>query len=268
MTRVLAHDTEVEVGFVSEDGALLGAFQRACDGPSGALNRGTPGCAVCVGPGTLHVLVTLARLDCDETKILNRHVRPLLAAITKATSTSARYFGRDWIDVGSRPIAHVGFAHERATGRAVVEAFVAVRTPFTWGTPRPSYSGKEPGTLESVCGKVDEAKLVSAVAAGAEPFTLSARNGAVIAPTLDPPWAARVDEAIGPVCAGRDASGRMCVGGEWMASLDAVSDLEDRLARGESVRTAVDAAFGAPHTALFGVRSLDSFARALEAAFR
>jgi hypothetical protein len=53
-----------------------------------------------------------------------------------------------------------------------------------------------------------------------------------------------------------------------MGSFDAVVDLEARLLRGEPVRASVDAAFTAPHTALFGIRSLDSFARALEAAFR
>jgi hypothetical protein len=218
------------------------------------------------------VLVTLARLECDETKILNRHVRPILAAITKTTGKPARYFGRDWIDVGSRPIAHVGFGHERASGRTVVEAFVAVRTPFTLpvdGHPRASYGGKEPATLEALCGKVDDDKLVRSVALGAEPFTVVPREHQTIAISgADPPWAACVEEAIGPVCAGRDASGRMRVGGEWMGSLDAALDLEERLMRGEAVRSAVDAAFTAPHTALFGVRSLDSFARALEAAFR
>jgi hypothetical protein len=270
MTRTLTYDTEMEVGFVAEDGALLGALQRACDGPAGAMQRGTPGCVVRVGPGTLHVLVTLARLECDETKILNRHVRPILAAITKTIGKPARYFGRDWIDVGSRPIAHVGFGHERASGRTVVEAFVAVRTPFTVdGHARASYGGKEPTTLEALCGKVDDDKLVRSLVAGADPFTVVPRKHATLAISdADPPWAARVDEAIGPVCAGRDASGRMRVGGEWMGSFDAVVDLEARLLRGEPVRASVDAAFTAPHTALFGIRSLDSFARALEAAFR
>lgn len=77
-----------------------------------------------------------------------------------------------------------------------------------------------------------------------------------------------MEEAIGPVCAGRDDEGHLRVGGEWMASYDAVRDLEDRIARGEPVRSAVDSAFGAPHTALFGVRSLESFARVIEDALR
>jgi len=271
MARVLAHDTELEVGFIGEEGALVGSFQRACDGPEGAMQRGTCGCAVRVGPGTLHVLITLGRLDCDETKILNRHVRPLLAGLTKASSKPTRYFGRDWLDVASHPIAQVGFAHERASGRTVIEAFIAVRTPFALQA-RPSYSGKKPATLEALCGKLDDETLVQSITlahAFDERHTLSPPSSPLLSPlTRDPPWGACVDEAIGPVCAGRDGSGRMRVGGEWMASFDAVRDLEDRLAGGEPVRQSVDAAFTVPHTALFGVRSLESFARALEGAFR
>ena len=114
--------------------------------------------------GTMHVVLALARLDYPETKILNRHVRPLLAAIAKVVSTPARYFDRDWIDVKSHPVAHVGFAHERATGRTVVEAFVAVRTPFTTKA-RPSYLGKEPTTLEELVGSVNDDTLVAATVA-------------------------------------------------------------------------------------------------------
>ena len=255
MTRELASDAELEVAFASDDAVLLGAFQRACDGPPGALLRGSPGCAVRVGPGTLHVLLAVRRLAVDETKILSHYVRPLLRA------THGRYFGRDWIDVDHHPVAHVGFAHERKTGRAVFEAFVAVRTPFAVGD-RGSYLGKTPATLS----RADD--LAAAVVRSYAP-TPARTPTPTLTPTLTPSplaWSARVDEAIGPVCAGRDETGRMRVGGEWMASFDAVADLEERLARGEDVRAAVDAAFGAPHTALFGVRSLESFARAIEAA--
>jgi hypothetical protein len=58
----------------------------------------------------------------------------------------------------------------------------------------------------------------------------------------------------------------MRIGGEWMASFDAVRDLEDRIGSGEEIRAAVDAAFTAPHTALFGVRTLESFAKVIACA--
>src|SRR6185503_17540253 len=125
MTRAMRTDVELEIAFARDESVLLGALQRACDG--GTIRRGTPGAAVRVAPGTLHVMLVLARLDCDEPKILNRHVRPLLRA------TGARYFGRDWIDLGGHPVAHVGFAHSRATGRTVVEAFVALSAPIAAG---------------------------------------------------------------------------------------------------------------------------------------
>ena len=251
MTRAMRGDAELEIAFARDEAVLLGAFQRACDG--GSICRGTPGAAVRVAPGTLHLMLVLARLDCDESKILNRHVRPLLRA------TGARYFGRDWIDRGGHPVAHVGFAHSRATGRTVVEAFVALSSPIAAGA-RASHLGKSPATLD-----VDAESLAQKIAAA---YGVTVVDSAPLAPaSADPtPWAATVDEAIGPIHAGRDAAGRMRIGGEFMASFEAVSDLEDRVARGEDVRAAVDAAFGAPHTALFGVRSLDSFARAIQAA--
>jgi hypothetical protein len=250
---------EIEIAWCAEDAVLLGAFQRACDGPPEAIVRGTGGCAVRVGRGTLHVLVALPRIDHDESVILNRQVRPLLRALR------GRYFGRDWIDVEHRPVAHVGFAHERATGRTVFEAFVAVRTPFIV-SPRASYMGKTPATLEELRGSVDDDALLQSILDG---YGFPAASNATSSkPTAhsSQPWGACVDEAIGPLCAGPDETGRLRVGGEFMASFDAVRDLEDRVAAGEPIREAVDAAFTAPHTALFGVRSLDSFARALEAA--
>lgn len=250
---------ELEIAWCADDAVLLGAFQRACDGPPEAILRGTGGCAVRVGTGTLHVLVALPEIDHDESVIVNRQVRPLLRAIR------GRYFGRDWVDVDHRPVAHVGFAHERATGRTVFEAFLAVRTPFAV-SPRASYMGKSPATLEELRGPIDDAALVRAIVdAYGYPSTSPSPASQPTTPSARP-WTARVDEAIGPICAGPDESGRLRVGGEWMASFDAVRDLEDRIEKGEPIREAVDAAFTAPHTALFGVRSLESFARALEAA--
>jgi len=273
--RTEAHDVEIEVGFARDERVLLGAFQRACDVPDAdrarAIVRGTPGAAVRVGRGTLVVLVSLARIDCDESQILNRHVRPILRALRRV-GCAANYFGRDWIAVGGRPVGHVGFAHERAPRdgrvRAVVEAFVAVRgAPFAV-TTRASHRGKTIATLEELRGKpVDDDALVARVVdelGAIEDGAIAREPNEEERTNADPPWSARVEEAIGPVCAGRDARGVMRVGGEFMASFDAVRDLEDRVESGQEIRSAVNDAFGAPHTALFGVRSLESIARALE----
>jgi hypothetical protein len=256
MTRVLARP-EIEIAFAEDDAILIGAFQRTCDASSprmATIQRGTGGCAVRVGPGTLHVMVAAKAFDEDESVILNRLTRPLLRALR------ARYFGRDWIDVDHHPIAHVGFAHERATRRTVFEAFVAVRTPFAIAD-RPSYLGKKPATLEELRGKIDDEALVkSIVAAYALPLHEPSAPISNLEAPSSKPWTASIDESIGRVCAGRDEDGRVRIGGEFMASFDAVRDFEDRIARHEDAEEAADAAFTAPHTALFGVRSLRTFA--------
>jgi hypothetical protein len=265
LTRDLEFDMEIEIGFASDEGVLLGALQRASDVPEekNLIVRGTPGAAVRVGRGTLHVIVAIKKLECAEDQILNRHVRPILKALR------AQYFGRDWISLMHRPIAHVGFAHLRATGRTVVEAFIAVHTQFAIHE-RPSHLAKSPATLDELAIKIDDARLVQSIVDAFSSDRVSITrsiNENVIAPS-DPPWTAHVEEAIGNVCAGRDANGSMRLGGEFMASFDAVRDLEDRITRGAKIRDAVNDAFAAPHTALFGVRSLESIARALEDAFR
>lgn len=263
----LIHPVELRVGWGREGGTILGSFQRAGDAPAGAVRRATGGAAVRVGEGTLHVVLALASpsalVPCDEDKILNRHVRPLLRALTRSGAL-AHYFGRDWLSVGHRPAAYVAFAHLRATGRTVVEAFIAVATPFAL-EERASYMQKAPATLEELRGApVDRAKLERAVRA-AFGDSLAPIPGEPLAPAAsaspdEPPWEATVDEAIGPVRAGRDGGGVVRLGGELMASADAVLELETRLhdAPRQDLDALVEAVFGAPRTALFGVTNLRS----------
>ena len=255
MSRALARP-EIEIAFSKDDAILIGAFQRPCDAPSSSIQRGTGGCAVRVGAGTLHVMVATPTFEEDESVILNRMTRPLLRAL------GARYFGRDWIDVDHHPIAHVGFAHERATRRTVFEAFVAVRTPFAI-EDRASYMGKTPATLESLRKKIDDAALVQSII---DAYALPVHeptpplSSSQLTAHSSQPWTSCIDEPIGRVCAGFDDDGHFRLGGEFMASFDAVRDFEERIARHEDAEEAADAAFTAPHTALFGVRSLRTFA--------
>jgi hypothetical protein len=206
-----------------------------------------------------------ALMPCDEDKILNRHVRPLLRALTRSGAL-AHYFGRDWLSVGHRPAAYVSFAHLRATGRTVVEAFIAASTPFAV-EERVAYMQKAPGTLEELRGApIDRAKLERAVHTAfgdglgpiAGPLALSPL--ATVEPSTEPPWEAEVEEAIGPLRAGRDGRGVVRLGGELMASADAVLELETSLhdAPRQDLDALVDAVFSAPHTALFGVKNLRS----------
>jgi hypothetical protein len=257
------------------------------------VRRGSGGPEVRIGPATVHIALALAHpgalVPCDEKRIVNRCVRPLLKAVTRVGAL-AHFFGRDWVSVAHRPAAWVGFAHDATTQRTVFEAFVAVRAPFhdeARDGPRPSLLGKEPGTLEGITGKaVDPHALVEAIArayaeawdaeevpiaVGVEP-SATATDDAAGATGVEPPWAATVDEAIGTIGAGRDAGGVFRVGGDLLVSRDALARLEARsVAAAEAdLGRVVDETLAAPGVALDGVRSLESvrdvIARALSGA--
>jgi len=277
-------DAALLIGSPTDEALVLGAFQRASEVGSftGAgrdlpvLRRGSGGGAARVGCGTVWLQLALARPDalvaCTPDKLLNRYVRPLLRAITKVTSTQASYFARDWISVAHRPVALVAFAHEARTNAALVEAIIAVSTPFA-GERRRSFLDKTPATLEEIGGKaIDRARLVDLIAdayrgIAASAVDMHAVEPAPLAPELDrsePAWTAIRDEAIGIVAAGRDASGKLRVGGELMASSDAIGRLEDGIASlpgnasEETIGRIVDEALAARNAITFGVRTLTS----------
>jgi hypothetical protein len=263
LDRPLSGDAELTIASPDDACAVHGAFDR------GGPRRGSGGPPVLVGPGTIWLTLALARpnalVSCTPDKLVNRHVRPILRALTK-TAGLAHYFGRDWISVGKRPAGWIGFAHDARTQRAVVEAFVAVTTPFS--APRESFLGKPPGTLEEIAGKpLDLDRIADAIAGafgeGAE-VDLPAPEVEPPSPA-DPPWTARIREAIGDVCAGRDAHGRMRLGGELLASRDAIAEIEEAIARlppdavdERTLGRIVDDAFHRPNVVLDGVRSLTS----------
>ena len=276
LDRPLGCAAELSVAVVGDDAVLVGAFQRAR-----GLRRGSGGPEVRVGPGTVHVALALAHpaslIPCDEKHIVNRHVRPLLRALTKAggTRAAAHFFGRDWISIAHRPVAWVGFAHDATTRRTVFEAFVAVRTPFAL-TERASFLGKPPGTLEALAGAaVDEGRLVQAIADAYSGDAGSVSLDWPDAPSpgdalAEPPWAAVVDEAIGPIGAGPDADGVFRVGGDLLVSRDALARLEQlaAMAPEDELGGLVDETLAAPGVALDGVRSLTSVRDVIAAARR
>lgn len=285
----LEGDAELWITSPTDDALALGAFQRAAgvDRHARVVRRGSGGASVDVGPGTLHVLLALARpsalVPCDAPRLVNRYVRPLLRALTRSGAT-AHYFGRDWVSGAHRPIAAVGLAHDATTGRAAVEAFIAVEKPFA-PEGRASFLGKSPATLVELIGRdVDRDRLAAAVAAA---YAAAYDRQVVDAPLdvafaspsdrdlfADPPWAAARDEAIGVVAAGPDARGATRVGGDFMASRDAVDAVERALAElgpaspadDARVGAIVDAAFTAPGVVLEGVRSLTSLRDVIVAA--
>jgi hypothetical protein len=281
LDRPLAHAAELWVAVAREEALLVGAFQRGRGMPVTwpLARRGSGGPEVRVGPGTVHVALALAHpgvfVPCDETRIVNRSVRPLLRAMTK-TARLAHFFGRDWVSVAHRPAAWAGFAHDAGTRRTLFEAFVAVRTPFAVAD-RPSFLGKRQGALEEIAGRtLDPQAIADAIvdaylaAYNAEPVEVTAPDAASVMddPRADPPWAATVEEAIGTIGAGPDAAGVFRIGGDLLVSRDALADLERRVAVGPDadVGRIVDETLRRPGVALDGVKSLASLAEVIERA--
>ncbi len=278
LDRPMQHDGELVLATLSDEAIVLGALQRAGelgaadDGRRTLLRRGSGGAEVTVGVGSLWVQLALMRSDalvrCEPSRLLNRYVRPLLRALTKVGAL-AHYFDRDWISAGKRPVAMIAFAHDVGSGRALVEAVIAVRTPFALRA-RSSYLGKSTATLAEVGADVELARLGDAVAAAYAAaygrtlveLPIFAADRAMVADLRgEPPWAAVRDEAVGVIGAGRDRLGRMRIGGELMVSRDAVMNLEARLTEPDggdpvAISNAVDATLGASDVALVGVRSL------------
>jgi hypothetical protein len=247
--------TGLRIGFPSEAAVVLGAFQRSSEleglGVEATLRRPSGGGAVRIGPGTLWMQLALTLEDVPADKLLNRHVRPLLKALTKVTNRPVSYFGRDWISLAHHPVGFVGFAHDASKREGLLEAVVAVDEPFV-PAPRPSFLGKAPKALE-----VARDRVLAEVLAAYGLESSGAPNAKVV--VAEPPWGATQEEAIGLVAAGRDAEGRLRIGGELMASSDAVASLEAALAAPTcDVAQAVDDAFTTGGATIFGVRSLTS----------
>ena len=258
-----------------EGGVLLGRFQRAHDADgfhAGAprFRRASGGTHLWVGEGALHLLLALETADalvaCTPAGLVNRHVRPVLRAVGGA------YFGRDWI-AGSRgaggadsgggraPIAFVGFAHDATSGRAAFEVLLPASSG--WCDPsRASHRGLAPSHLAEPARFADA--IIAAFEAafgGGGRFTGDGGAGGDVGAEPPPadatPWAASLDEPMGPLCAGRDARGVLHLGGELFASVDRVEAL-GRAVDADPARAGalVDAAFTQGAGVIVGVGDL------------
>jgi hypothetical protein len=272
LDRTLRADAELCVAVASSEARVLGSFERAAEEVAlrGLVRRGSGGPEVLVGPGTVHVALALTQpgslVPCDEKRIVNRYVRPLLRALT-ATGSPAAFFGRDWISVSKRPAAWVGFGHDATTGRTLFEAFVGVTIAFARGE-RPSFREHAPGSLQSIAGRdLDPARIAEAIArAYAEGQEVERLDPPPVQANLssdvvrEPPWAATCDEAIGLLGAGKDARGVFRIGGDLLVSRDALARLEVQAAEVpvERIDSVVSEILTAPGVALDGIRSLAS----------
>lgn len=248
LDRPLRVSAELMVATASDHALLLGAFQRGAAKPDTAplLRRGSGGPEVLVAPGTLHVLLAMespdALVPCDERRIVNRAVRPLLRALTRVGHL-AHYFGRDRVVVAHQPVAWVGFAHDATSRRTTFEALVHLNEPRLVGAVVDAYARDR------------EAVALDVPAASAEEGE---------DPRADPPWLATREEAIGPIGAGRDAQGRFRVGGDLLVSRDALARLEAAAPDAPDIGHLVDETLAARGVALDGVRSLASIRDVIE----
>lgn len=278
----LPYGSALSVGVLTDDALVLGAYQRACALPDRwpLVRRASGGPEVRVGATTVYVGLTIsspgaAPIRADPRRIVNRAVRPLLQALTRAGCV-AQFFGRDWVAVRHHPAAWVGFAHDAMTQRTLFEAFVAVGVPFAV-EERASFRGKSPSTLKTLAARsIDPSRLATAIvgsyveACEAEPIAgggwACASEGQAFAedPRGDPPWAATCAEAIGVIGAGPDRRGAFRVGGDLLVSRDALARLEadvaaaPREAPDEVLDALVAGALDSPRVALEGIRSLSS----------
>jgi hypothetical protein len=285
--RVTKGDAELTIAIPTDEAILLGAFQRpseVLEEPAlPRLRRGSGGGAARVGPGTIWMQLALAHpgalVPCTPDKLLNRYVRPLLRALTRATRVPARYFGRDWISASHRPIALVSFAHEAVTGKSLFEAIIAVNHSVTLSS-RSSFRGRPSATCDEISGRpIDPSAVVETIVdayaaeatdlqdVGSADVAFATEDDAVVVPA--PPWAVIREEAIGTLAAGRDPAGRLEIGGELMASRDAMTRLRDDLAKlpsgatPDDVGRVVDDALTGHGAITFGVRSLASIRDAI-----
>lgn len=298
---LLVRDAEAAllVAPIVGEGIALGEFQRApstIDLPRmeglgmSLVRRAAGGPAIRVGRGQVYVALDLATPEAlggvsDPSRALNRHVRPLLSALTSLGNLAATSGGRDLILVSGEPVAWVGVRHHRRTRRTALEAVISLSKPFglapeldlAHGAIAPRWLGKTPTTLDALHGRsVDAREVVQSVV-----LAYAAMAGGSLArgdlPSLpasrvdagEPPFVAMVEESIG-LLGGAVERERMVVGGDLMASYDVLEELGGELfalgpdASDEALGRTIDGAFG-DDALLFGVKSHASIAKLVRA---
>ena len=258
------------------------------------VRRATGGPAIRMRKGQLFVSLALRAADAlggvaDVNRALNRHVRPLLAALTSVGSSAATYGGRDFVSMAGAPVSWVGVRHLRETGLVAIEAIVAVDAPFAidpeldlaHGAIAPRFLGKIATSLCAVAHRdVEIERVARAVVdaycaeAGGDVAKLELTLPVVNAIDIEePPFDAMVEESIGLLGA-RIELQQVALGGDWMISEDIVTPLGRALfALGAEVsddalfRTIDEHLSPSAHTLLVGVKQLSSIAKLVRAAW-
>lgn len=181
LAAVKEEDLVLVCGAPVDSAYVLGRWQRGRDAlvdphRAHALRRRTGGPTFRLGPGTLYVGLAMKHasvlMETPPTRILNRTVRPLLAAL-RAGGLPAHYFGRDFVSVDKRPAGALGWART-PDGRVLFEVALSVRESFA--PPRAHMPdeiweargaaplmGKEPLVLDSLRPELTELSLAEHV---------------------------------------------------------------------------------------------------------
>ena len=250
--------------------------------------RGGGGASVILAEGSVYVALALAHAgalvaDADVPRIMNRYVRPLLAALAKS-GARAMYGGRDFVAVKGAPVAWVGFQHSAETKRAAFEAVLALHVPFA-APGRASFRGRAPASLVDA-GCVYAASELGAAALAAytaayptlrlAPFStalstaLSTMSATQTSTSRRSTWVTEED-AIGLVGARLDTSNRLRIGGDFYASRETIPTLERALERAASVADVariIQETCDAEDLEIVGLTSLDALTRVASAAYR
>jgi hypothetical protein len=260
---------QLAASLIDEGPALvLGALQhrarvvdRAAAEAAGTrvLRRSTTGTAVYLRGRSLLFTLALPALttlapDTSPRTLLNRNLRGFLVGFRKEGAL-AHYFGREWLSLGHRPAAVVGF-EALPGGTTLIELFVGLDAPLAVPAELATeheravdrWLGKRPACLTELLRAVDPLPLASrlsaAIAARAllpfaqvaapEPGAQAtaaltegdpAPAGALFAPPLRVP--------IGWLDAAVDASsGQIWLGGDLLAATHALRSLAEAVSRG------------------------------------
>ena len=301
--RSRAQDGALIVAPISGEAILLGAYQRASSAIDLGIaarddlrlaRRATGGPAIFAAEGQVFAFIDLRDAGAlggaaDVARVLNRHVRPLLAALSTLASAPATYGGRDFVQIGGHPVAFIGATHDRATGAVGIEIVVAVSTPFgldpsldlAHGAIAPRWLGKTPSSLRATLHRdVEPSDVVAAIVAAwsalADEDVVAFESPGLRALPPDaeaPAFTAMTEEAIGLLGA-RVEPGTVAIGGDLMTSRGVLDELgraivslgrapSDLLELGRAIDVALGPASGAM---LIGVRSLASIEKVVRAA--
>jgi lipoate-protein ligase A len=261
------------------EGIALGRFQRArstlelqqLEGSGLSLvRRKTGGGALRLGRGQVYVAFELASAGIDPSRILNRNVRPLLRALTSLSHIAVTSGGREVMLARGEPIGWVGVHHERESGATGLEAVVNVTRTFELDAAvdlsrtaiEPRF--KTPRTLEEMLDRrVTEEEVVAAIVRelGADEwFTADAPISRV--DMDEAPFTAMIEESIGLIGTIKEPD-RIVIGGDLMASHDAIEALGRAVLHAEDVGTTINQQLDG--AMVLGVRSLESLRKVIEA---